>query len=180
MDSPQSDHTQWFAEEVQPHESVLRSYLHGSFPGVRDIDDVVQESYLRIWKARATQPVHSAKAFLLTIARNLALDLVRRERRSPIQTVSDLTTVDVVEDRPGAVETIVTGEKVRLLATALATLPPRCRDVVMLCKIDGRTHREAATELGIAEKTVDEHLLRGLKRLGVTLRELGLKQHFEP
>src|SRR5687767_3921161 len=60
----QSDQSQWFADEVHVHESQLKSFLRGSFPAVRDVDDVVQESYLRIWKARAAQPIDSARAFL--------------------------------------------------------------------------------------------------------------------
>ena len=180
MDSPQSDQTQWFAAEVQPHESHLRSYLRGAFPAVRDVDDVVQESYLRIWRARALEPIDSARAFLFTVARRLALDFVRRERRSPIDAVGDLAALDVVDDGRGVVETVELGEKTRLLAAALATLPPRAREVILLCKIHGLTHREAASRLGLAEKTVDEHLLRGLKRLGTTLRERGVVSHFGP
>src|SRR5580693_2470646 len=56
----------WFTEEVHPHEPSLRAYLNGSFPTVRDLDDVVQESYLRIWQARAAYPIGSARAFLFT------------------------------------------------------------------------------------------------------------------
>ena len=48
----------------------------------------------------------------------------------------------------------------------------------MLCKLQGLTHREAAARLGLAEKTVDEHLLRGLRRLGAALRARGLDGHF--
>ena len=178
VDSPQSEQARWFAAEVQPYEPVLRSYLRGDFPGVRDIDDVVQESYLRIWKARAAQPVRSAKSFLFTVARHLALDLMRRSLRSPIVAVADLSALDIADDQPDVRDAAVTQEKLVLLAQAVATLPPRCREVVVLCKIRGLTHREAATRLGLSEKTVDEQILRGLKRLGVTLRAQGHDRHF--
>ena len=48
---------QWFVENVQPHESRLRSYLHSSFPQMGEVDDVVQESFLRVWKANAAHPI---------------------------------------------------------------------------------------------------------------------------
>ena len=178
VDSSDSDNARWFAEEVHPHDSRLKAYLRGSFPAVRDVDDVVQESYLRLWKARAVQPVRSARAFLFTVAKNVALALLRRHRPSPIDAVGDLGALDVLDEGPGVVDAVSTAEKIRLLVSALATLPPRSRDVIMLCKLKGLTHREAAAQLGIAEKTVYEHLLRGLKRLGEQLRRQGGSDHF--
>jgi RNA polymerase sigma-70 factor (ECF subfamily) len=180
VDSPPSDQARWFAQEVQPHDAALRGYLRATFPWMHDVDDVVQESYLRIWKARASRPVQSARAFLFAVARHFALDLLRRHRRSPVAAVGDLAALNVVDDRPGVVATVGTAEKIRLLAAAVATLPPRCREVVMLCKIEGLSHREAAARLGLAEKTVDEHLLRGLRRLGAALRAQGIDRYFEP
>jgi len=174
------DQTRWFSDEVHRHDASLKAYLRGAFPSVRDVEDVVQESYLRIWVARAAKPVTSARAFLFTVARNVALDLIRRHRNSPIDPVGDLGALAVMEDRPGVVEAASTEEKVRLLAVALTSLPPRSREVIMLCKLQGLTHREAAVHLGIAEKTVDEHLLRGLKRLGELLRRQGGIDYFAP
>jgi|GEM_PF-6457756 len=60
MHAPKTDQARWFAEEVHPHESSLRAYLRGAFPSVRDVDDVVQESFLRIWGARAARPARAA------------------------------------------------------------------------------------------------------------------------
>jgi DNA-directed RNA polymerase specialized sigma24 family protein len=68
MSPPDSDNARWFAEEVLPHDRALRGYLRGSFPAVRDVEDVVQESYLRIWRTRAAQPIRSARGFLFRIA----------------------------------------------------------------------------------------------------------------
>lgn len=114
----------WFAEDVHPHDSLLRSYLRGRFPKVRDIDDVVQESYLRIWKARALHPIDSAKAFLFRIARNLALDTVRRGRNSPIDSVTDLAGLFVIEDKPDAASVATRQQEIEMLVEAIATLPP--------------------------------------------------------
>ncbi len=174
VDSPQSESSRWFVEEVQPHEPVLRSYLRGSFPAVHDIDDVVQESYLRVWKARAAQPVRCAKAFLFTVARHIALNLTARERRSPIFAVGDLAALTVVEERTGVTDSAEKNETLRLLVQALATLPPRCREVTVLRKLRGLSQKEVAAALGIAEKTVDEHLARGVRRCEAYLRKHGV------
>jgi RNA polymerase sigma factor (sigma-70 family) len=175
MPPPESETTRWFATEVQPHEPALRGYLRGSFPAVRDVDDVVQESYLRIWRARAGQPIQSAKAFLFTVARRLALDLVRREAVSPLRGVGDLAGLPVIEERPDVIDTISDQEKIRLLSEAVGSLPARCREVVFLHKIKGFSQREVALQLGIAEKTVENQVSRGVKSCEEFFRRRGIE-----
>ncbi len=70
-------------------------------------------------------------------------------------------------------------EKERLLAEALAKLPERAHEVVILCKIEGLSHAAAAERLGISKRTVDEHLRRGIKRLGHELRKRGVERLYE-
>lgn len=45
------DQDRWFAEEIQPHESLLRAWLQRRFSTFCDVDDIVQESYLRVMEA---------------------------------------------------------------------------------------------------------------------------------
>lgn len=94
------DPVQWFNQEVHPHESQLKAYLRSQFPSVRDVDDVVQESFLKIWKARAGRPIESARAFLFRIAQRLAIDVVRRARRSPVDAERSADDSLVLDNRP--------------------------------------------------------------------------------
>jgi RNA polymerase sigma factor (sigma-70 family) len=168
------DDNRWFANEVQPHESHLRAFLRGSFPSVRDVDDVVQESYLRLWRTRATQPIRCARAFLFSIARRLALDSIRRDRTSLIDPVGDLSRLRVVLDRHDAGEVAAIQERVRLLADAVESLPARCREVVVLRKIKAIPQKDVAALLGITEKTVESQFTRGMQRCAAYLRERGV------
>jgi RNA polymerase sigma factor (sigma-70 family) len=177
----EAQHTaQWFTEEVQPHEAALRGWLRRAFPSVRDPDDVVQESLLRLWKARAAHPIQSAKAFLFRVARHVALDSVVAQKRSPIQAVDNLAALPVIEEKADVIEAISANEKVRIVAAALVALPPRCREVVMLRKLKGLSRAEVAERLGISEKTVDEQLARGVAKLEIVLRAQGADWHFQP
>ncbi|MFO1447225.1 MAG: RNA polymerase sigma factor [Opitutaceae bacterium] len=175
----ETDHARWFVEQMHPHEPSLRSYLHGSFPAVRDVDDVVQESYLRVWRARAAQPIESARAFLFQVARHLVLDLLRHERRSPIETVGDLSGLNVSEDRPAVRATVSRNEKIQLLIAAIDRLPPKCREVVVLRKLRFVPQREVAARLGISEKGVENQLTRGLDRCRHYLRKHGVDSLFD-
>lgn len=176
---PETDHARWFAEEMHPHESSLRSYLHGSFPAVRDVDDVVQESFLRVWRARAAQPIESARAFLFKVARHLAIDYLRHDRRSPIETVGDLAALNVSEERPAVPATVSRNEKIQLLISAIDDLPPKCREVVVLRKLKFVPQREVALRLGISEKGVEIQLTRGLARCREFLRKRGVHSLFD-
>jgi RNA polymerase sigma factor (sigma-70 family) len=179
MSSEKLEQTRWFAEEVHPHGSALRSYLRRSFPGMRDVDDVVQESFLRVWTARAAQPIRCARGFLFKVARHLALDLVRRERVSPLEPVRDLDALHVVEDKPGVSDALSTNEKIQLVAEAIAALPPRCREIVALRKLQGIAQREVAARLGISEKTVEVQVARGIRRCEQFLRKRGVNSLFD-
>lgn len=169
-----ADNARWFFDEVRPHEMSLRGYLHRSFPSIGDIDDVVQESYLRILRARAAHPIHSAKAFLFTIARRLALDDVSRRGHAIDRSISRLDESAVIDDRPDAAEAAMHRERVRLLAEAIAALPARCREVFVLHKIKELSRKEVAAQLGLAEKTVEVQTAKAVRRCREHFRRRGV------
>jgi RNA polymerase sigma factor (sigma-70 family) len=173
--TPASDHTQWFKQEVQPHDGILRNYLRLQFPSVRDLDDVVQESYLQIWKARQVRSICSAKSYLFTVARHIAIALSRRERRAArFEEPSDCSEL-ALDHSPGTVEILSQKEKLALIADAIATLPDRMREIVLLHKADGFSQRAVAEKLGISEKTVENLVSRGIARCRAHLRERGVE-----
>ncbi|MBI4626026.1 MAG: RNA polymerase sigma factor [Verrucomicrobia bacterium] len=152
--------------------------MRNAYPSIGDVDDIVQESYLRIWKARAAQPIRSAKAFLFQVARRLAIDLVRRERASPIRRVSDLAALTVIDVGPGVVETVSRNEKIRMLADAIDTLPGRCREIFILRRLQCIPQREVAARFGLSERTVEVQVYRGLRRCEEFLRARGVRGLF--
>lgn len=164
----------WFTKEVYPHDGRLKAYLRGSFPSVRDVDDIVQESYVRVWRRQMLGPLASARSFLFKIAKNLAIDALRREARSPVEQVSDLTGLKVLDGKPDAAEAACTSEELDLLLEALESLPPRCREVVILRKLCGLSPREIALKLGMSEGTVHVHGAKGVRRCEEFLRDRGM------
>lgn len=167
--------SRWFKDEVHPHDSQLKAYLRYSFPAVRDVEDVVQESYLRIWKAHAKQTIDSPKAFLFKIAQRLALDAIRHSRASPIEpAVSDFSKSSVVENRPGVAETASVNQEIALLLEAIDTLPSRCREILILHKLKRLSQLEVAARLGISGQTVRVQIARAVHRCEVYLLKKGV------
>jgi len=174
LSTPKSETARWFAQEVQPHESSLRSYLRRVFPSLPDIDDLVQESYARLIRAREAGRVSYAKAVLFTTARNAALDFFRRRKVVAIDGVDDLATLAVADDRPDAAAAINKQQELALLAEAVRGLPARCCQVLTLRMLYGMSHKEIATELGISDQTVKGQLAKGMRRCAEFLAERGL------
>jgi len=166
----------WFQDEVHPHDAQLKSYLRGSFPSIRDVDDVVQESYLRIWRAASQEPVKSAKAFLYLVARRVALNFVRKERNSPVDAYGDEAMSGVLDDKPNAREAAIIQDRVNLLADALMSLPPRCREIMVLHKMKGLAQKEVADQLGLSERTVETQIRNGVARCLTYLRAHGVAE----
>lgn len=174
--TPSADQARWFANEVHPHESALKGYLRGSFPSVRDIDDVVQESYLRILKARAAHPLNSARAFLFSVARRLAIDVIRKNMRtSARETVMDLSTANVLIDKADVAETVSIDEEFTLLAEAIHALPARCRQIMILRKLERLSHQAISERFGISISTVEVQISRGMGKCTEYLRSRGVE-----
>jgi RNA polymerase sigma factor (sigma-70 family) len=171
---PVADQARWFADEVQPHDSSLRAYLRGAFPGVRDVEDVVQDSYLRVWKRHTERPIASAKAFLFKVARHLALNTLRHERASPFLDVTDSSTSRVIETGPGVAEHVCIREETMILFAAIDALPGRCREVYILRKLKGLSQKQIAAALGISEQTVEVQVVRANHRCEAFLRKHGV------
>jgi len=149
---------------------------------VRDVDDVVQESYLRVWRRQMSKPITqitgsvkaSVRGFLFQVARRLALDTIRHERASPVETGADYEAVPDDSVSVAIRESVSADQEYQLVLQAIDRLPVRCREVVLLRKIQGKSPAETAQMLGLSEETVHVHTRRGLQKVQEFLRSQGV------
>jgi len=158
------DITRWFAEHVQPHEAMLRAWLRNQFRNEDDIDDVIQETYLRLLRAREQGEVTSPKAFLFAVARNLALDRLRHRQVLPTKSLAENEVLSVLEEGAGIPEAVAHHQELELLTEAIQSLPDRCRQIFTLRKVYGMSQPEIARQLGLSENTVSAQLTLGVKK----------------
>lgn len=171
---PPSEQARWFSEEVKPFEPMLRAYLSKRFPSLPDHDDLVQETYTRLLCVKENGRLTHAKAFLFTAARNVAIDMLRRRQAVSHEPITDITALPVLDETPGVVETLERQQRLALLIEAVASLPERCRQVMMLRHLDGLSYKEIALRLGISPETVKVHMLKGVRDCTAFFRKRGL------
>lgn len=163
----------WFVEEVLPLEGLLERYLRRNWRDADEIPDLRQEVYARVFDGCATAQPQSARAFVLSTARNLLIDRVRRAQVVSIETYADIESMNPRVDELSPERYLSARSELRLLQVALDSLPPRCREVVELRKIEGLSQREVAARMGIAEDTVEKQVAKGVRVLAQALREGG-------
>lgn len=160
----------WFAAEVQPHERSLRAFLQVAAPACVAVDDLLQESYLRLLRARESGPIRCAKALLFAIARNAVRDALRHKLANREISSTEIDTMSVPDDSTAVVDLVSRRQEQALLAEAIRALPQRCREVLIFRKIHGLPQKEIAARLGISENTVESLVSRGLRRCADHIR----------
>lgn len=145
---------------------MLRAWLKAQFRNEGDIDDIVQEAYMRVLKARAAGEVHSPKAFLFVTARNVMLMQLRHRAVAREDALTENAFAGILDDSADVANDVAHSQELELLTQAIQSLPTRCRQILTLRKIYGLSQREVAAEMGISEHTVEAQGTIALRKLG--------------
>jgi RNA polymerase sigma-70 factor (ECF subfamily) len=161
---PRVDDT--YIVEILRLEGLLRAYLHRFAPKPNDLEDLLQETYAHLLAVplESRGAIKSVQAFALAAARNIAVDLTRRRRIAPIDLVEDLDVLPVLDGETGLEDIVNAHQELAQLAQAVATLPDRCAEVFTLRKVYGLTQQEIAEHFGISVSTVEQHLVKAVRR----------------
>ena len=156
----------WFKREIVVHEEDLMRYIRRCWRrDPAEVYDLRQDTYVRIYQAAMrSRPVH-ARSFLFTTARNLMADRIRHNRVITIDTAGDLGALNVLVDDLSPERRNIAWQELRILARALDTLPPKCRQAIWLRKVEDLSQEQIARRLNVTQKTVEWHLAKGLRRL---------------
>ena len=159
----------WFKREILAHEASLVRYLFRTWPHRQEVFDLRQDVYVRVYEAAAKARPQAPKSFLFATARHLMTDRVRRKRIVSIDAVGDLDALNVMVEDISPEQRISAHEELRRLAEAIDQLPPRCREVVWLRRVDELAQKDVAVRLGITQKVVEKHVMKGMKLLAAAL-----------
>ena len=159
----------WFKREILVHEAALVRYLTRAWSNRADVPDLRQDIYVRVYEAAMESRPQSPKSFLFATARHLITDRLRRKRVVSIDAVGDLEALNVLIEEIGPERKLGAHQELRRMAQALDALPPRCRETVWLRRVFDIPQKVVAEKLGITEKTVEKHLMKGVQLLAEAL-----------
>lgn len=127
-------------------------------------EDLAQEAFLALWKARGRRSVSSSvRAFLFGVVRNLGM---KESRRSEARRRLASAALEALYQAPATPhEELDRVRRRRVLIEAIESLPPRRREVLELARFHGLSHDEIADLLGLSKQTVANHI-------GLALRDL--------
>lgn len=145
--------------EVRALIGKLRRLLKSRGRSPDDIDDLMQEAFLRLQVYCRENVVQHEEAFLVRTVLNLSAEQGRRSSRASFSSAED-DLLNVIDPAPNADEILAGQQRLQRLMLGLQRLPPRSREVFLLHRSDGLSYLQIATQLDISVSMVEKHIAR--------------------
>ena len=148
-----------------PVRSWLTRFFRRKIRDDADVEDLVQEVFLRIASRDSTDTIEHLDGYVLQTAINVLSDRARRRsaRRADLHVAFDADLHGDEELDPGR---ILDGkEELHATIAALLSLPERTRTVFVLRRLEGHRIRDIASRLGLSVSAVEKHLIRAIRHL---------------
>ena len=159
-----------FAALVRRHQDRVFGFILRMLDARDEAMELTQDVFVKAWQALpGWRPEAHFSTWLLQIARNAALDQLRRRRVVQVAPLDD--GMDVADTAPGPEARYASRQRQALLENALQQIAAEHREILLLREIEDLSYAELAAVLGIAEGTVKSRLARA---------RAALLQHFRP
>ena len=163
----------WVGSNIVPHEGDLRAWLRRVGTPDDEIDDLVQEAYVRLAQLGSVSHIRNGKAYLFTTARSIMLQRLRREQIVRIEMIGELESLNVADAAPSPERQVGARMQLEQVLAIIDQLPDRCREIFRLRRIEGVPQKEIAARLRLPEHIIEAEATRGLKQIMRRLCESG-------
>lgn len=146
------------------HQNDLLQFLISKVNCPTIAADLTQETYLRIAGRSQLLHIENLRAYLFSVANHLAIDYLRGRSRQ-LQRDGGAPSENLINPAPEPERILADQQQIEFLQQAIYSLPPKCREVFLLCRVDEKSYAEVAEELGISTRTVESHLRRAMEHI---------------
>lgn len=158
------------------HRDALGRFLQARVGASGDVEDLLQELYIKVAALAPGTEVRDSRAFLYRLASNQMMDRWRSGQRSRARDAAwrlanhEVGPVEDMSDAPSAEAVVAGRQTLDLLTTAVARLPDKTRIVFSLHKFEGLSYAEVATRLQISRSSVEKHMMDALRVLSAKMK----------
>ncbi len=154
------------------HAKSVRRYLSRLVVAPEIAEELAQEAFARVYLSPRLTTADSPRSFLFRTARNLALNHLVRQRTVTFEHLDDRPGFQIQDETPSAERWLAAREELELVRAVIAELPPKCRQVFLLLRINGLSIQEAAREMGLSETMVRKYAARAYEHCQTRLGHL--------
>jgi RNA polymerase sigma factor (sigma-70 family) len=161
-----SDHKHHFLHDAfLRHSREMTAFIRGRWPGEIDVDDIVQESFLRLSQCPDPTAIQNPRAYLFQIASNLVVDQHRRHITRNESAAPDVELESLPDSRMCPERCWEIRSDLDRFTELLDQLPEVRRHAFVLFRIEGLSHAEIAMRLGIAVRTSERHVMKAMQHI---------------
>lgn len=129
----------------------------------RDVEDIIQETYVRMCKVENKTLIKDSESFMFRTARNLALDYLKRAETRLTIGVDDVDEI-LLEEYDPTFGQIASDEEFGLFCAAIRELPKQSQRAFILKKVYGYSLKEIMLEMDLGQPTVESHIVSATKK----------------
>ena len=144
--------------------SSLKRFAFRYFKSPHEIEDVVQEAFVKVAEAQQQREIQHPKSYMYQTVKNLALKQLTKSDYRLTDAIGDLLPDSVLLETPTMEEQFESRQKFELFCRAVRQLPVKCQRVFILRRVYGFTQKEIAVKMGISLKTVEAHMTKAIVR----------------
>jgi RNA polymerase sigma-70 factor, ECF subfamily len=174
------------AGDQSAYEMIFRFY----YPGLvlfasqyvmyeEDAEEIVQDFFVRVWQKRdQVNQTGTLKSYFFTSVKNSSLNFLYKQKHQDklIQEIVKISENNLLYQP----DVFVMSDLQDAIRKAINSLPPKCREVFILSRINGLKNEDIANKLNLSKRTVETHVSNGLKQLRIELKDyIGLLAIFE-
>lgn len=152
-----------FKAKFQKHYPRLCNIAYGYVSDRHDAEDIVQEAFINVWnKGKDNMPEQEFAAYMTMAIKNNCITFLRKRQQNTIS----LNNHEIQSEVTQITETTETyNQPEQKLQEALSMLPPKCKDIFLMAKLQGMKYRDIAQTLGLSEKTIENQMTKAIKIL---------------
>lgn len=150
---------------INDNHASLISFLRRRLGDTDEVNDIAHDLYCEIARRPDTASIEQPRAYLFRAARNFIFNRNRRRRFINADghiAIEDACEAEVRCHKPSPEEIALSREQLAIVQAALEELSPKCRRAFLLVRYEGRTYREAASEMQLSVKSIEYYMRQAL------------------